>query len=607
MAKRTSGGVLEKEDKRPLNKKSFTELAGIFRYILPYKFTFIAGMLCLLVSSLTVLVFPYVFPYATGLLVDAATGSLNDPSITINTIAIGLLGVFFVQALFSFLRVFLFSIVSERSMADIRKDLYAKYMSLPIPFFDSRRTGELMSRVTNDVSLLHDTLSVSLAEFFRQILTLLVGTAIILIKSPKLAGFMLAVFPVLVVAAMVFGKFIRRLSKKAQDQLAEANTVVEETLQSVSMVKAFTNEKYEWNRYGRILEKVVGTSLKTSRFRGAFVSFIILAIFGGIVLVMWYGAGLVSSNEMTIGELFGFILYTTFIGASVGGLGELYAQLQRAIGSSERIREILQMEGEVDVKNAEVNRSLKIEGEIEFRDVRFRYPTREDVEVLKGINLKINPGEKIALVGHSGAGKSTISQLLVRFYKPVSGSIMVDGTDILDYNISDYRGNIAVVPQEVILFGGTIKENISYGKPDATDEEIFEAARKANALEFVNGFPDQFNTVVGERGIKLSGGQRQRIAIARAILKDPSILILDEATSSLDAESEYQVQQALEELMKGRTTVIIAHRLSTIRKVNRIYVIDGGKVVESGTHDQLAEMDNGLYQHLLKLQFDLKN
>lgn len=369
-------------------------------------------------------------------------------------------------------------------------------------------------------------------------------------------------------------------------------------------MKSFTNENFENKRYSKNLIEVVRLALKTAVYRGVFFSFIIFGLFGAIVLVLWYGAGMVSDGSLSIGDLTSFIIYTMFIGASVGGLGEMYSQIQKAIGASERVLEILEEEQEGDEPNKNENID-QCQGDIEFKDVCFSYPTRKEIEVLKGINLKISNGSKIALVGHSGAGKSTIIQLLLRFYNPDSGTILLDGKDVTKLSLKNYRHHVGMVPQEVILFGGTIKENIAYGRPEADFEEIVEAARKANALQFIESFPDAFETRVGERGIKLSGGQRQRIAIARALLKDPKILVLDEATSSLDAESEMLVQEALDELMKNRTTIIIAHRLATIRKVDKIFVINDGKIEEEGLHDELAFKEEGIYSKLVKLQFDL--
>ncbi|MBE9466254.1 ABC transporter ATP-binding protein [Dyadobacter subterraneus] len=574
-------------------KKTF----ALFRYILPYKWIFIVGMVFLVLSTFTSLAFPKL----VGGIVEVIEGKSKY---TINQITSFLILVLVFQSIFAFLRIYLFTRVSERAMADLRRDTYSKIITLPLEFLEQRRVGELTSRVTSDVSQLEGVLSFTIAEFFRQVATLVVGIAIISYTSWKLTLFMMATFPILVVASAFFGRYIRRLSKKAQDELAAANVIVEETLQSVNVVKAFTNEHLEVKRYESALGRVVQLALRASSFRGGFVSFIIFAIFGGIVGVIWFGAGLVQSGEMSLSDLFTFILYTTFIGASIGGMGDLYAQINKTVGASERIFELLRETSEVTVEDSAEEPKAHVLGEIEYRDVHFSYPSRADLPVLKGISLHVKAGEKIALVGYSGAGKSTIIQLLMRFYKHQSGQILIDGKSVTDYGISELRKNIAIVPQEVMLFGGTIYENIAYGRPSATASEIFEAAKKAYATEFIDTFPEKFETIVGERGIKLSGGQRQRIAIARAILKDPKILILDEATSSLDAESEKLVQIALDELMKNRTTIVIAHRLSTIRKVDSIYVIREGQIAESGSHQELSLLDNGLYASLIKLQFE---
>ncbi len=378
--------------------------------------------------------------------------------------------------------------------------------------------------------------------------------------------------------------------------------MVEETFQSVAVVKSFTNEVFEVLRYRKSLKEVVDTALYAAKYRGLFISFTIFTLFGGIVAVSWYGATLVQSKAISVGELLSFVFYTGFIGASIAGLGDLYSQLQRAIGASERILEILELTDE----KSETSDTLKLRGEVEFDNVSFAYPTRDEFTVLKNISLHIKAGEKIALVGPSGSGKSTIINLVLRLYPVSTGDIVIDGKKSTEYNLSAYRKNIGIVPQEVILFGGTIKENIAYGRPGASEEEIIEAARKANALQFIESFPQKFDTIVGDRGVKLSGGQRQRVAIARAILKDPSILILDEATSSLDAGSERLVQDALESLMQNRTSIVIAHRLSTIRKVDRIIVIKDGQIAESGSHEELSVLDNGIYSNLLKLQLEIE-
>lgn len=593
-----NGSADDKENKTPLTKENLKKGLRIFNYVLPYKAKFIIGLFFLILSSSTFMVFPLV----TGKLVDSAMGKTDWFVNDINLIALGLFGVILLQGIFSFFRIYFFAQVSENAVADIRRSLYQKFMTLPIHFYEKRRVGEITSRITSDVGQLQDTLSITLAELFRQVVTLIGGVIFIMVMSVKLSLFMLATFPFIIILAMVFGKRIKKLSRTTQDELAKTNVIVEETLQAINAVKAFTNEFFEIKRYNAALNKTVRTALQASYYRGAFVSFIIIGIFGGIIAIIWYGATLVQNGDLTIGELLSFVMYTTFIGASVGGLGDLYSKLQVSLGASERVLEILD-ETHEEVQDSEPfnNEISRVKGNIRYRNVAFSYPTRTDVQVLKDMSFEIKSGEKIALVGPSGAGKSTIVQLLMKFYDLQGGSISIDGQNINDFNLTHLRHNIGIVPQETILFGGTIKENIAYGRPGATNEEIFAAAKKANAFQFIQNFPEQFETVVGERGIKLSGGQRQRIAIARAILKNPAILILDEATSSLDSESERLVQDAMDELMKGRTSIIIAHRLSTIRKADKILVIDNGQIVEEGSHEALSE-DNGIYSNLLKLQ-----
>jgi len=582
---------------KPIQKDGLKKALRIFRYTLPYRKIFLLGFMFLILATGTSLI----FPRAVGEVVEVLQGGSR---FTLNQVIGFLFGILVLQATFSFFRIYLFTRVSEKAMADVRRDLYSQIICLPVTFFENNRVGDLTSRVTSDVSYLDNVISFTLAEFFRQSATLILGTAFLFYTSWKLTLFMLATFPFLVVAAIFFGRYMRKLSKKAQSELAKANVVVEETFQNVNTVKAFTNERLEINRYRGSLDRVVNLLLEAATYRGLFVSFLILVMFGGIVCIVWYGANLIQLGELSVSALFTFVIYTAYIGGALNSLGDMYAQINRTIGASERVLEIMDETPEVDLKSNQHTAPSPVAGAVTYDQVHFSYPSRKDIPVLKGISLSIQPGEKIALVGHSGAGKSTIVQLLMRFYVSDKGGIHIDGKSISDFELHELRKNIAIVPQEVILFGGTIEENIAYGKPGASYEEIYEAARKANALEFILSFPEQFKTLVGERGIKLSGGQRQRIAIARAILKDPKILILDEATSSLDAESEKLVQDALNELMNNRTTIVIAHRLATIHKMDRIYVIHDGIIAESGTHAQLAGMENGIYANLIKLQFD---
>ncbi|GAB3505126.1 ABC transporter ATP-binding protein [Emticicia fontis] len=630
MAKRTRsfGEEASEKDKKKVSAEGFKKALKVFRFTLPYKWTFVIGFIFLILSQLTSMSIPLLMGQMVGAIVspDKSTplpananpmqgmNMMGDklqnvfhssPNFTLNEVTFLFVFILILQAAFSFLRVYTFTRVSEQSMRDLRKELYTKIITLPITFFEKSRVGELMSRITSDVTQLQDVLSITLAELFRQIFTLVGGVLLITLISGKLTLFMLSTFPFLVVAAMVFGRFIRRNSKKVQDELAKTNIIVEETLQSVNVVKAFTNERLEVGRYTSSIQKVVDYALKAATFRGGFISFIIFVLFGGVVGVVWYGGNLVLTGELDFKDLFTFIIYTGFIGGSVGGLGDMYAQIQKTIGASERVLEILEEKSEVDVTRP--FEFKKTQGNVSFENVGFVYPSRPDMSVLKDISIHIKAGEKVALVGQSGAGKSTLVQLLMKLYPLSKGKIVIDGQDIAKQDVTELRSNIAIVPQEVMLFGGSIFENIAYGRPGATEEEVYEAARKANAFDFITSFPEKFQTIVGERGVKLSGGQRQRVAIARAILKDPSILILDEATSALDSESEKLVQDALDELMKNRTTIIIAHRLATIRNVDTIYVLKDGAIAESGSHEDLILKEEGIYANMVKLQFDNVN
>ncbi len=598
MAKRkdTFGAGVEPKDAVKVTKESLSKAMKIFQFVVPYKWTFVLGMVFLVLSNMTTLSFP--------LLIGEMTKVIEGKSkYQINEVTIFFFGILILQAILSFFRIYTFAQVSEKAMRDVRQTLYAKIITLPIFHFEKRRVGELMSRITSDITQLQDVLSITLAEFFRQIFTLVAGVSLITYLSWKLTLFMLATFPVLVISAIVFGKFIRKISKKAQDELANTNIIVEETFQSIQAVKAFTNEQFEVNRYTKSLNKVLQEALKAATLRGGFVSFIIFALFGGIVGVVWFGARLVAQGDLILADLLTFIFYTAFIGGSVGGLGDIYAQLQKTIGASDRILEILEDPSEMDVTVKEAKPSIEF-GKIEIQDVHFSYPSRPSVEILKGISITIEPGQKVAIVGTSGTGKSTLAQLMMRFYQPSAGIIRMGGQNIQDLDVLTWRKMVALVPQEVLLFGGSIRENIAYGKPDATEEEIHQAAELAYAKEFIEAFPEKWDTLVGERGVKLSGGQRQRIAIARAILKNPHLLLLDEATSALDSESEKWVQSALEELMKNRTSLIIAHRLSTIRSADQILVMEQGKIVEAGTHEILMAKKQGIYQKMVKLQTD---
>ncbi len=582
-----------------ISKEGLLKAYRILRFITPYKWSFILGMVCLIISSSMFMI----FPAAAGEMANAAIGK-GKWNISVQSFGLLFLAILIVQGILSYLRTIFFATVSEKGVADVRTALYQKIVTQNMEFYESRRVGELTSRLTADVEQLQNAFSITLAEFIRQIVVLVIGLIVIAWMTPKLALIMLLTFPVIVISSVLFGRYIRNLSKKRQDSLAETNIIVEESLQSFPTMKAFTNERFEIGRFTKSIQHMVDISMNYARMRGLFFIFIITVLFGGLFFILWRGALMVQSGDMAAGDLFSFIVYTGIIGGAIAGIGNLYSTLAGSIGATERIQEILDRDSEVHIEDSLPQEKLNIRGDIEFRHVSFSYPSRPDIEVLNNIHLQIKKGQRIALVGSSGAGKSTIVSLLMRFYPLTNGSILVDDTVIEEYNLSSFRKNIAVVPQEILLFGGTIKENILYGKPNATDEEIIAAATQSNAMDFINGFPDKLETVVGERGIKLSGGQRQRIAIARAILRNPAILILDEATSSLDAESERTVQDALDRLMKDRTSIIIAHRLSTIREADCIYVLKSGEVVEYGKHEELIRNSDGFYHHLINLQLE---
>jgi ABC-type multidrug transport system fused ATPase/permease subunit len=592
----------EKGDKPKITKDSWKKAKRILRYLKPYRVLYSTSLIVLLIGSAVSMAFPFLTGQLFG---TTSTGAGFDPSnlSDTNTVVILLFMVFALQSIFSFFRIYLTSIVTENVLTDIRRESYRKLITLPISFYNKNKTGELTSRISADITVLQETFNTIFPEFIRQFIVIIVGMSFLAFLSLKLALIMLATIPVMALVAVFFGRFIKKISKQAQDKVAESNSIVEETLTAITSVKAFANEYLEIIRYKNVTEDVKKLGLRGALWRGFFVSFIIFCMFGSIIFVIWQGVIMKNAGLLTLGEFMSFIMFSIFIGASFGSIPELYAKIQNAIGATERLMDILEEQSEDVEVVSPVKSGKRLLGSVEFSNVNFHYESRPDIEVLKNISFKVEPGMQVAIVGPSGSGKSTLASLLFRFYNPVSGFINYDGNDIQTLGLSEMRGQMALVPQEVILYSGSIEENISYGKPNASKDEIKEAARKANALEFIERFPDKFNTIVGERGIQLSGGQRQRIAIARAVLKDPSILILDEATSSLDSESERLVQEALEKLMQGRTSFVIAHRLSTIKNADIILVIENGILVEAGKHDQLVQNEKGLYKKLSSLQY----
>ena len=583
--------------KKKITLEGLRNAFKLYSYIKPYRIEYLWGMFFLLGSSIASLAFPKLL----GELVNS--GNAGNLAHDLNTIGLLLIGTLLIQSVFSYFRVVLFVNVTEKTLAFLRQNTYNHLIKLPLEFFEKHRVGELNSRISSDISLLQETLTSTLAEFIRQLVIIAGGITLLAITSWKLTLFMLAILPGMMVLAVFFGKFIRRFSKQVQREVAKSNTIVEETLQGIQIVKTYTNESLEIGRYRTRTSEIADIGMKGGKYRGAFSAFMIFGLFGAMVAVIWRGSAMMSSGVINAGQLFSFVIYSGFVGGNFGGLANVFTQIQKFIGATEELFELFN-EKEEDLDNErKVPDEELLKGQITFKNLSFRYPTRPDEDVLSSINLTISANQMVALVGTSGAGKSTIASLILRLYNPTSGDILFDGRKCQDFSISALRNQIALVPQDVFLFGGSIKENIAYGKPGAAENEIYNAAGKANALEFIERFPEKFNTIVGERGMQLSGGQRQRIAIARAVLKNPRILILDEATSSLDSESERLVQEALENLMVGRTSIVIAHRLSTIRNANQIMVLDDGKIVEKGTHEELMGHKNGIYRNLSMLQF----
>jgi ABC-type multidrug transport system fused ATPase/permease subunit len=635
MAKRRGSRPNDKDDDTPklTREQSQAQLGFLLGFLAPYKWQITFALVVLIASSAVSLA----FPKAIGMLIDAVLNPTNAPY-SIGVIAAGLVGVLILQSVTRFFTSMTLAKISENTLAALRTELFERIIRLPMSFFAERRVGELSSRLSSDLSLVQETFTFSFLELLRQLVFFIGSVIFIAMNSLQLTGMIMLVLPVIVGIALLFARFIRKYSTKTQDALAESATIVEESLQAIASVKSFVNEGYEATRYHGSVMKTVALALAGARVRSMFVSFILFALFGGIAGVIWYGGSLVRSGLMTMGELTSFIIYTTFVGGALGSFAELFGQLQRTLGASVRIREILESEPEkldealalVDTKSqllptnghagangasangASANGSAyagthtneqRPFTSVTFENVHFAYPGRLDVPALNDVSFTVHSGERVAFVGESGAGKSTSASLIQRFYAPTGGVIRFDGVDAAELSLGAVRRSVGIVPQDIVLFGGTIAENIRYGDLAASDEAVWKAAELANATEFIEQFPEKMNTVVGERGIKLSGGQRQRVAIARAILKNPSILVLDEATSSLDSQTEYLIQEAMERLMAGRTTIIIAHRLSTIRRSDRIFVFSKGRIIESGTHESLLAETGSFYARLCALQF----
>ncbi len=584
----------DKEKRKP--GAGLKELIKLYRFLKPYRWKFALGMFFLLISTGASLMFPKFL----GNMVDL--GNKGKMMTEISRTGLILLAILVTQAVFSYFRTRIFVFVTERTLASIRQHVYNHLIKLPMAFFSEHRVGELNSRISSDISLLQDSLTGTLADLLSQFLIITGGITLMMISSFKLTVFMLAIVPAMALFAFFSGRAIRRYSKKAQTYVAESNTIVEETLQGIQNVKAFTNELFEIDRYRRKTDEVAVAGIQGGKYQAA-VSFIVLGFFVSMAAVIWRGAALIANGQMEAGQLFSFVIYSGFIAGNIAGMAGVYTRLQRTIGAAEKLLLLLDEPTEaLDVDYVAVPANA-LHGQITFDRVEFNYPSRDEIVVLKDVSFRIETGQQVALVGPSGAGKSTLASLLLKFYEPSGGRILFDEHDSRNFPLTALRAQMAIVMQDVFLFGGTIRENITYGKPGATEDEIIEAAVQANAWDFIKTFPGKLDTIVGERGIQLSGGQRQRIAIARAMLKNPKILILDEATSSLDSESERLVQEALDKLMAGRTSLVIAHRLSTVRNADKIIVLDGGTIVEQGTHNELLSKENGLYKTLTELQF----
>jgi ABC transporter fused permease/ATP-binding protein len=575
-------------------KKNKTQVKRLMALARPERARLTIATIALLISSAITLA----YPQAIRVLIDSLTG--GEAPYSLDTMAMVLGFLFLLQAVFAMLRAWLFTAAGERIVARLRVQLFETILGQDTEFFDRRRTGELTNRLAADTAVIQNTVTLNLATALRYALGAVGGLAFLLSMSPRTTGVAMAIIPISAVAAALFGRKMRGLSRKVQDALAAASIVAEETISGIRTVRSFARESHEALRYEEAIDRSYRLAAKRALAIGGFRGFITFVGYGAVTVVVWFGSQQVISGDLTLGELTAFLLYTAIVAASIGALSGLYAEFMRAAGSSQRIFELLDQHGRLEMEGGEL--VGEVSGSLRFESVDFAYPARPDVAVLRDFQLTVEPGEVIALVGPSGAGKSTVASLVPRFYDPSRGRITLDGIDLVRLDPRSLRQKIGAVMQEPALFAESIADNIRYGRPDASDEEVRQAARDANAATFIEAFPEGYETLVGERGVRLSGGQKQRVAIARAVLKNPRILILDEATSALDAESEHLVHEALERLMEGRTTIVIAHRLSTVRKADRVVVLDQGAVVESGNHTDLMRSD-GLYRRLVERQF----
>ncbi|WP_141594318.1 ABC transporter ATP-binding protein [Myxococcus sp. AB056] len=552
-----------------------------------------AGTFFLLISSGATLA----YPRAIGDLVDQALTARDQ--YVVDRLALLMLAVFTVQGIAMALRIYLFTNAGERVVSRLRKDLFRALLSQEVGFFDSRRTGELTSRLSSDTTVLQTTVTANVSMMLRYAVTAVGGVGLLLYTSVQLTLVMLAVIPPVAIGGVFYGRRVRVISRQAQDALAASGEVAEEDLSGIRTVRSFAAERHEVERYSVAVDRSFMLAKKRALQTSVFMGVASIAGYGSIAAVLWYGGRLVVEGGLSVGELTSFLIYTMLVAFSFSGIAELWADFMRASGAAERVFELLDRKPAIGAGGEQLT---DLRGHVQFRGVHFAYPSRPDVPVLQGLDLELRPGEVVAVVGPSGAGKSTLASLLSRFYDPQNGEVLLDGHPLTSLEPEWLRRNIGMVAQEPQLFSCSIADNIRYGRPGATDAQVEEAARAANAHAYIERFPEGYGTQVGERGVQLSGGQKQRVAIARAVLKDPRLLILDEATSALDAESEHLVKDALERLMKGRTTLIIAHRLSTVANADRVLVLDGGLVIQSGTHASLMSQE-GLYRRLVERQF----
>ncbi len=591
--------------KAKLSAENFKKSIKLFDYLGKHKWKFVLGMLFLGGSASVGLYFPLISGKMFGIFgeTDKARDVLENE---LKDTGLILLVVLAVQGVFSFGRVFMFSQVTESILKGVRKDTFQKLVQMPMSFFSKHQVAELSSRVATDINVISEAFTVNIAEVIRQAVVGIGGmTLIVCGTSWEIAKWFIFLIPPITVIAILYARRIRKFAKLVQDKIAVSSVIVSEALTGINSVKAYTNEAFEINRYNTNIEEIRKYGIRFGILRGSFFTFIISIIFGSIFFILYQMILLKLDGKVSAEEFGKFMMLSLFVAGSLGGVPGQLASLQKGPGGTQRGFEIINGGPEpINLNYVPRQYAERVKGDLEFRNISFHYPSRKDFQVLKDISFAAKAGETVALVGSSGSGKSTLASLALRFYEPDSGEYLIDGRLSTSYELTQLRDQMAIVPQDVLLFGGTIKDNIAYGKPNATMEEIIEAAKQANAYDFIMSFPETFDTIVGDRGIQLSGGQRQRVAIARAVLKNPSILILDEATSSLDSESERLVQEALDKLMIGRTSIVIAHRLSTIKKADKIVVLQKGVIQEIGTHQQLITNDSGLYHKLSKMQFE---